>query len=547
MRSAGWLMMLVFPVWLQAQAGGKLCKWWVELKDKKDSPWSVDRPAEFLSARSLERRARNGVEVLEEDLPVNPQYVNALRKAGYVIHGTSRWMNAVAVIADTATGLQLATFPFVKKLTYLGRDIRVKNAPNRLDKRRTIFPQNREPEAKFGPLGYSAINLNPLQMPFLHDVGAKGAGIWVVVMDGGYINVDTMPFFDSIAYNGRLWPGPDFVERDRAVYESAQHGTSVLSVMASNLPGYFVGGAPDATYFLLKTEDTGGEFPIEEVNWIMGAEWADSIGANIINASLGYTSFSDTLLSHKYLELDGQTAIGSKGATKAARKGMIICNSAGNSGDEPWHYLGVPADAEGVVAVGALDSQTDRLAPFSSHGPTVDGRIKPDLSTPGMNVVTAGGVGDELTISAGTSIASPILVGSIAALWSDFPDVPAEDILNAVFATADQAGRPDNDRGYGMPDFFRSWKRLNGLMGITREGLFGFDYVTGKLTMLLFYEKPEDGAVFKVKNILGQTCVTGKIQVKGNTLKVIKAIGLAELKSGYYRLEINRQSFGFGM
>ena len=187
MKSAGWLIMLVLPVLLSAQSPVKLCKWWVELKDKDDSPWSVDRPADFLTARSLERRALNGIEILEEDLPVNPQYVNALRKKGYIIHGTSRWMNAVAVIADTASALQLTQFPFVKKLTYLGRDIRVKNPPNKPQKKRTVFRENREPEAKFGPLGYSAVNLDPLRSPFLHEVGAKGAGIWVVEIGRAHV------------------------------------------------------------------------------------------------------------------------------------------------------------------------------------------------------------------------------------------------------------------------------------------------------------------------------------------------------------------------
>ena len=154
-------------------------------------------------------------------------------------------------------------------------------------------------------------------------------------MDGGYSEVDVLPVFDSLDLQHRLFQGRDFVERDRAVYESAMHGTTVLSVMGGNLPNYFVGTAPDATYLLLKTEDTGGEFPVEEVNWIAGAEWADSIGADIINASLGYTTFNDSTLSHHFTQLDGRSTLGARGASIAAQKGMIICNSAGNSGDEP--------------------------------------------------------------------------------------------------------------------------------------------------------------------------------------------------------------------
>lgn len=545
--AAGWLCLVLLPLMLPAQRQGKLCKWWVELSDKNNSPYSINDPAAFLSARSLDRRARNGAAVLPEDLPVNPQYIKSLRDAGFTIHGTSRWMNAVAIIADTATALKVTAFPFVKNLTYIGRHITIKNKPNIPPKKRTVFPQNRTPEAKYGPLGYSIINLDPIGTPYLHDLGIRGDGIWVAVMDGGFINVDTMPFFDSIAYSGRLWTGPDFVERDNALFESAQHGTSVLSVMASNLPGYFVGAAPEATYFLMKTEDTGGEFPIEEVNWIMGAEWADSIGVDIVNASLGYTTFSDTLLGHRFRELDGQTAIGSRGAAIAARKGMIICNSAGNSGDEPWRYLGVPADAKGVVAVGAVDSQTGKHASFSSYGPTADGRIKPDLSVPGLNVVTAGNVGDELTISAGTSIASPILAGSIAALWSDFPKTPAAAIMDAVYETADQYNKPDNERGYGMPDFLRAWINLHGLKVSNLYGISGFDQLTSQLTMLVFSEKVPDSTPFEIKNALGQPCGTGILEVKGNNLNVVKAILPESLPHGWYYLIAGNTRLRFGV
>jgi serine protease AprX len=313
-----------FPCWSQQPA--VLGKWWVELTDKNNSPYSIARPQEFLSARSLERRHRAGVPILEEDLPVNPDYIAAIDAAtGVFIHGRSRWLNAVSVVADSAAAAALVRLPFVKKISYIGRDIRFKNPPNRPEKKRTAWTYTREAETQFGVMGYSMVNLVRAGTPLLYQAGARGQGIWVAVMDGGYVNADTMPIFDSVALQQRLWAGPDFVERDRGVYESAQHGTSVLSVMAGNLPGYFVGAAPDATYFLLKTEDTGGEFPIEEANWISGAEWADSIGVDIVNASLGYTTFSDARLNRSFQDLDGKTAIGSRGVAIAARKGMIIC------------------------------------------------------------------------------------------------------------------------------------------------------------------------------------------------------------------------------
>lgn len=396
-----------------------LSKWWVEFSDKNDNPYCTCRPAEFLSARALERRARAGIGIEENDLPVNPGYVRALTETGVLLHNTSRWLNTATVIADSAAAAALRGLPFVRGVRYLGPDIPVRNPPDRPPKQRVPIDSIPTVEGDQSGFGYAGLQNSLLGIPLVHAAGYRGAGIWVVVMDGGFTNVDTLPFFDSIALNGRLYQGRDFVERDGAVFESAQHGTSVLSVMAADLPGYFVGTAPEATYFLVKTEDTGGEFPVEETNWIAGAEWADSIGADIINASLGYTVFNDTTLSHTFAVLDGRSAIGSRGAAIAATKGMIVCNSAGNSGDEPWTYLGVPADAPGVVAVGAVSPDGSR-ATFSSRGPTADGRIKPDLMAPGETVVVAGDTGTDLGLSNGTSLASPMLAGALAALWSAF-------------------------------------------------------------------------------------------------------------------------------
>jgi serine protease AprX len=528
---------MFFPCALLAQSTAPLLfKWWVELTDKNNTPYSIDRPWEFLSARSIERRAKNGCPTKTEDLPLDPAYLAALRAEGFVLHGVSRWMNAVAIIADSTKALSVQKQPFVRTITCVGRDIKIKNPPNRPQKQRKPYIVKQSAAEKFGPLGYSSINLEPLATPFLHQLGARGSGIWIAVMDGGFINVDTMPFFDSLALDGRLWPGPDFVERDQSVYESAQHGTSVLSVMAANLPGYFVGAAPQATYFLLKTEDTGGEFPIEEVNWLLGAEWADSMGIDMINASLGYTTFSNPVYNRSYAALDGRSTIGAKGATTAAQKGMIICNSAGNSGDEPWHFIGVPADAPGIIAVGAFDTQTNDHAAFSSFGPTADGRIKPDLSAPGLNVVTAGNVGEELTISAGTSIAAPILTGSIAALWSAFPNSTAQQIQDAVYGSAHQLENPDNKLGYGIPDFSLAWVVMQGLTVYSSRYLTGYDADRDILKFLFFQETIKDHRMFTVEDIFGRQQIEGLLEVQGKNPQFVTVQGLDALPAGVYFL-----------
>lgn len=462
--------------------GQKMNKYLVVFSDKQGTPFYTSSPSDFLSARAIDRRAKSGIEILENDLPVNPQYVQALAQKGAVIHNRSKWLNAAAVMADSATAETLKTLPFVAKVTYIGPHLKYKNPPNRPAKPRVNTPEYPVAGTGENPYGYAYGQNDLLNIWLPHLSGARGRDIWIAVMDGGFAHADVLPFFDSIALQGRLFSGWDFVEKDNGLYESSAHGTSVLSVMGSNLSGYYIGTAPDATYFLIKTEDTGGEFPIEEVNWIAGAEWADSVGVDLINASLGYTVFNDPKLGHSYKELDGRTAIGSIGAAIAATKGMIICNSAGNEGDGPWRHIGVPADTKGIVAVGAV-TDTKKIADFSSRGPTADGRIKPDLLAPGDQVVVAGTSGVQLGLSSGTSLASPMLTGAIASLWSAFPEKSAAEILDALYATGDQYTKPDLNRGYGLPDISAAWADLGQYQ--VHRSIFSYNPDGNQLNLLI--------------------------------------------------------------
>jgi serine protease AprX len=478
-------------------------KYWVEFTDKNDSPYSLTRPAEFLSARALERRARQGIAVVENDLPVSSAYIRVLeQRSGAAHHASSRWLNGAAFRCDSASAARFSEFPFVKSVTYIGPHLRYRNPPNQAEKPRVSLPKLPKIEGFDAPEGYASMQNQVLDLQLPQLTGRRGQGIWVAVMDGGFSNVETLNFFDSVALQGRLFPARDFVERDAAVYESSGHGTSVLSVMAANLPGYFVGTAPGATYFLVKTEDTGGEFPIEEVNWVAGAEWADSLGVDVINASLGYTQFNDKRLGHVYSELDGRTAIGSRGAAIAATKGMIICNSAGNEGDGPWKFIGAPADAPGIVAVGAVDLDGRRAA-FSSMGPTADGRIKPDLMAPGDGIVVAGQNGTDLGMSSGTSLASPMLAGALATLWSAYPEKSAQALLAALYRSAESRSGPDTLMGYGLPSISKAWIDLGGFL-FTKQALVSIqrEHTTATIVPLKLNQTPF--CAVEIRNILGE-------------------------------------------
>lgn len=522
-----------------AQRKPGLGKYLVTFDDKSGSSYSTDRPWEFLSPRALERRWRAGIVVDSTDLPVSRHYLDQLKNAGARIHHTSRWLNAATVVADSATAVRLAAIGGVGRVQYLGRHILPKNPPNRPPRRRS--PLGDYPRAGNGSeaLGFAGLQNSLLNQPFLYYAGYRGRGIWVGVLDGGFSQTDTLSLFDSLALHHRLFEGWDFVEGDRGVYEGAQHGTAVLSVMGGNLPGYFVGMAPEATYFLLKTEDTAGEYPVEEANWIAGAEWADSVGIDIINASLGYTVFNDTTLNHRFADLDGRSSIGARGAGMAVKKGMIVCNSAGNSGEEAWKYVGVPADAWGVVAVGAIRADGARAA-FSSIGPTADGRIKPDLMAPGEEVVAAGGSGVQLTLANGTSMASPMLAGGLAALWSAFPQLPALDILEAVFRHASRLELPDNELGYGVPNLARSWLDLRGYgrqgyVGNGRSGFFA-NPVSDILQVLHFEPLPAEIIRVELWSITGERQTIPASEIRQSTIEEIEMRLAARRPAGSYTL-----------
>lgn len=521
------------------QPSGRPAKYWIEFTDKKETPYSIFEPAKFLSARAIQRRNRAGIAVDTTDLPVDPAYTSALTKSGATLHLTSKWLNAAAVIADSITVSRIKQLPFVRQVSYLGKDISIKNPPNRPAQKRVPAENIKAPPPEAGVYGYSGLQNSLLNLFPMYLAGVRGEGIWVAVLDGGFSQTDILNFFDSLDYRHRLFQGRDFVERDFGVYESAQHGTSVLSVMGANIPGFFVGTAPNATYFLVKTEDTGGEFPIEEANWVAGLEWADSLGIDIVNASLGYTTFNDPSLSHSFKTLDGKTALGSRGAAIGARKGMIICNSAGNSGDEPWRHIGVPADAPGVIAVGAVSNNLER-ASFSSFGPTADGRIKPDLVAPGDELVVAGQPPFGLGISSGTSLASPMLAGGFASLWSAFPDRPASEIVDAVFASADQFLEPDNERGYGLPDFSKAWLTLGGFFegdkpNDAHGALFSFNRNRGVLALMLF-ESVKPDAMFTIVSWLKKSVKQGPAKLNGEKLPLIQISGLEKLPPGSYQV-----------
>lgn len=434
-----------------------LTKHWIQFTDKNDSPYSIDKPEAYLSERAIERRKRYNIKIDKNDLPVNPSYLNEVRKLGGVVYTTSKWFNAVTVFAPDDVLKKIIKLPFVKGAEAVGRYSKPRPKRSRAKTRDNGVKYEQYNEH----YGYGDNQIKMLNGDLLHNMGYDGDKMMVAVLDGGFSNVDIMPFFDTLRASNRLLDGWDMVDNDSYVYESSSHGTQVLSTMGANLPGLLVGTAPGATYICIKTEDVRSELRIEEDNWVAGAEYADSLGVDVINSSLGYTSFNIKSMSHSYEDMNGKTSRATIGADIAASKGMLIVVSAGNEGGGKWKYMGAPADGNDVFAIGGVD-RNEKRASFSSQGPTFDGRIKPNVMARGQQSVVASLYSYEVDSANGTSFASPILAGMVTSLWQAFPEKTNIEIMRAIEKSSDNYNTPDGKMGYGLPDFYRAYRILSG-------------------------------------------------------------------------------------
>lgn len=302
--------------------------------------------------------------------------------------------------------------------------------------------------------GKGYVQIHQLGGDALHNRGFRGKGMTIAIIDGGFYNADIIPMLKDV----RILGSRDFVETENGgnIYGSQSHGMMVLSCIAANTPYTFTGTAPDASFWLLRSEDGDTEQPVEEDNWAAAIEFADSVGADVVNTSLGYSDFDDKSDNYAYWQLDGHHEICSNSASMLAAKGMVLCCSAGNEADNRWKLISAPADAEDVLTVGALTDQGENTL-FSSLGPAADGRVKPDVMAMGQDCTLLDTDGT-LTTASGTSFASPIMCGMVACFWQANPHMTAKEVINAVRQLGDRYTHPDNVYGYGTPDFSKSIK-----------------------------------------------------------------------------------------
>ena len=433
-----------------ASAQQDTLKYRISLKDKAATEYSLKKPEKYLSAKAIERRRKQNLPIDSTDLPVCRKYIDEIRKQGVKIVVTGKWDNFVTVSCNDTTLIdRIAALPFVLSTEKVWISPGA-GKPSMATERDSVLNQ---PTIHSDSIyGRAITQIQMSNGDKLHEAGFKGQGMTIAVIDAGFHNVDKITAMQNI----RILGTKDFVNQQADIFAESSHGMSVLSCIGMNRPDIMTGTAPEASFWLLRSEDEYSEHLVEQDYWSAAVEFADSVGVDVINTSLGYYTFDDKLKNYKYRDLDGRHALMSRQASHIADKGMILVCSAGNSGAGSWKKITPPGDADNVLTVGAIDKRAV-LATFSSVGNTADHRVKPDVVAVGVGsdvIRTDGNQGR----ANGTSFSSPIMCGMVTCLWQACPTLTAKEVIELVRRSGDRAGFPDNIYGYGVPDM---WKAYN--------------------------------------------------------------------------------------
>lgn len=462
---------IAFVLMLSYQSLAQVNRYMVFFNDKANSPYSIDDPSAFLSQRAIDRRSDQGIAITEEDLPVNPEYIEGIKDLEVETYFSTKWMNGVLIQTEQGKLASIEALSYVSNIEFV--------APGQ----KLTVAKERDPgfisADPFSPgTRTNLTQRNMLGDDVMDESGFTGADIWIAFTDGGFTNVNRAAYFEYLFSSDQYLGGVDFISNGDNPFQYSLHGTGVISTVVGNVGPDFRGIAHDASVLLLVTEDDGVEYRIEEYNWLFGAEYADSVGIDIINVSLGYTEFDDASMDYTRSDMDGSTTVITKAAEIAFTKGMLVVTSAGNLGDRSWRLVSAPADGPNVLAVGAVNSQRERIA-LSSVGPTSDGRVKPDVMALGAS---AAQFRTNFTTRSGTSFAAPLITGLAAGLWQANPEWNNERLLQAIKSRGSKADGPNNLVGYGIPHF-----ELNRVLTIDEAPLQWSVYpnpvTTGKMTL----------------------------------------------------------------
>jgi len=463
------LLIIISFVLLQPSKA-QFTRYIVQLKNKGGSSYSFSNPIAYLSQRAIDRRIKYGIAIDSADIPVTPSYISQIDNiANVTVLNASKWLNSVTIKTTDANAITaINALPFVQNtIAIAARSTSTQELTGNKFESEEItagpLPLLARPAGisadyfNYGTNSFNEIHLHNGE--FLHNIGLRGQGMQIAMLDNGFNNYTILKSFDSARINNQILGTWDFVAQEQNVTNDGSHGMQCFSTIAANIPGVFIGKAPKASFWLFQTEENITEYPIEEHNWACGAERSDSAGADIISSSLGYGyGFDGGIPDYPYSSLDGNTTMSSKAADLAAKKGIAVFIAAGNAGDGAWHYIITPADADSAVAVGAV-SYSGTVGGFSSYGPSGDGQIKPDVASVGVSAVVQNN-SNAVGTSNGTSFACPNMAGLATCLWQGFPEFNNMKIIQALKQSGSKYLAPDYRVGYGIPNMKLAFSNL---------------------------------------------------------------------------------------
>lgn len=518
----------------------------VKFRDKAGTPHTLSNPTTYLSARAITRRTKYNIGIDSTDLPITPRYLDSIRLIPNVtLLNSSKWLNQVAILTtDPAALIKINSYPFVQSVSPVAPRFFTTN-PGRKFEKETIEPISSPAAGRasnqnldYGQT-FSQINIHNGQ--HLHNLGFQGEGMILAMLDGGFFTYKTNIVFDSIRINNQILGEWDFVDNNQNTDEASAHGMNCLSIIAANRPGIMVGSAPHTKFWLFRTEDVLSEYPVEEQNWVAAAEFSDSAGVDVISSSLGYQDFDDPTFDHLYPQRDGNTAIVTIGADLAAKKGMIVMNSAGNYGGLPDQrkYISCPADGDSVVAVGAVNT-AGVIAGFSSWGPNSAGKLKPNIVSVGWGTTVASTSGTP-TSGNGTSFSNPNIAGLITCLWGAFPEFSNMKVIDAVQRSSHKYNNYDQHYGYGIPDMRKAYYILKTDRSQQQFGGPGWfkatpDPFTDQIDVS-FIADDEGEVKLYLKNITGTKIDSTTFTVDSLDYKTHQFLNLGPLPAGFYYVQ----------
>lgn len=510
---------------------------WVYFKDKPNATNDLANPLTILSKRALDRRTAQGIALDDTDVPIYQPYINQVTASiGITVKAKSKWLNCLHIRGSQVNINGLKSLTFVNKIDFADKTLNT--STNKVKTKNKLKPVNKTMETAVNlNYGNAANQIQMLNGHLMHQSNFTGTGKIIAVLDSGFPDVNTASIFQRLRTNNQILGGYNFVTKSVNFYSGDSHGTAVLSAMGGFTEGQLVGTAPDAQYYLFATEDVSSENPVEESNWVEAAEEADKVGADIITSSLGYFEYDDATYGRTYGDMTGNEAFASRGANIAFSKGIVVLASAGNSGGSSEPHIGIPAEANNVISVGAVQANK-AYAWFSSIGPSYDGRVKPDVTAQGQSAIVY--YNGSAIAADGTSFSCPIVAGMVACLWQALPAKNAQQIKQLILQSADNFANPAvssrTQYGYGIPDF--NLARLNGLSvsAFSKTDFLVYPNPTNDIISVVL---PDDAAVktIAIYSILGQKVLEKNISSSS------PSISLKSLNSGIYFYKIESVDF----